>query len=341
LYSKSLARLLRALGIASALVGLTAATATAASLSGAGSTLVAPLEAKWAAVYDSAHGTTISGHYQSIGSGKGEAAISAGTVDFGASDAPLSAYSTPCNGCYQMPWALTATGVGFHVNGINHLHLSGKVIAQMYLGQIHKWNDPRIKALNHGVRLPNLTVTPYWRLDGSGDTYAFTDFESKVNSTFKHRIGSATTVNWPTGVGANGNLGMVQSLSATNGSIAYVAVSYLASDWPRVAAIQNKAGRWEVPNLSNISNAASSIHNVPGNNQVDITNPPARYRSAYPISTFTYVIVPGNAPQGSLLKGFIGYAISQAGQALGYQLDFVPISGAIRQADQATLNKLH
>jgi phosphate transport system substrate-binding protein len=339
LYFKSLARPLRALGLASALVGFTAASASAATLTGAGSTLVAPLEAKWAAVYDSTHsGLTI--NYSSIGSGKGEAAIAAGTVDFGASDAPLSAYSKPCNGCYQIPWALTATGVGFHVNGINRLHLTGQVIAQMYLGQIKNWSDPRIKALNRGVHLPNLTITPYWRSDGSGDTYAFTDYESKVSGAFRGRIGSSTTVNWPTGVGANGNLGMVQALSATNGSIAYVAVSYLASDWPRVAAIKNRGGRWEVPNLSNISNAASSVHGVPGNNQIDITNPPARYRSAYPISTFTYAIVPGNAPQGALLRGFIGYAISPQAQALGYQLDFVPISGAVRRADQATLNNI-
>jgi phosphate transport system substrate-binding protein len=336
LYCKPLARLLPAVVIASVLTGATAATASA-DLNGAGSTLIAPLEAKWAAVYESDH-SGVAINYQSVGSGKGESAIAAGTVDFGASDAPLSAYSTPCNGCYQIPWALTATGVGFHVNGIRTLRLSGAVIAQIYLGRIRRWNDRRIRSLNPSKHLPNLKITPYWRNDASGDTYAFTDYLSKVYGPFRRRVGDSTVVNWPTGVGARGNLGMVQALSATNGGIAYVAVAYLAADWPYVAAIKNRAGRWEVPNLRNIASAAASVHHVPGNDQVDITN--ASGHISYPISTFTYVIAPGNAPQGGLLRSFIGYALSAQGQALGYQLDFVPVPGLIRQADLATAGRI-
>jgi phosphate transport system substrate-binding protein len=342
LYFKSLARLSGALLIASVFAGATAAATSAATtptLAGAGSTLVAPLEAKWAAVYESNH--TIAINFNADGSGKGEAAIAAGSVDFGASDAPLSSYSsTPCNGCYQIPWALTATGVGFHVGNLTHLHLSGPVIAKIYLGQITNWDDPQIKKLNKGVHLPNLKITVFWRNDASGDTYAFTDYESKVSGTFSSHIGKSTTVNWPVGDGEHGNLAMAQALAATNGGIAYVAVSYLASDWPRAAAIENRANRWEVPNLNNISNAASSIKSVPSNNQLDITNPPKKYKSAYPISTYTYAIAPGNAKQGALLRGFIGYALSKQGQALGYQLDFVPIPKVVFNADEATLNHI-
>ncbi len=337
-------RLLRLLGVALIAGTMSAVGAAAASasttLSGAGSTLVQPLEEEWASAF-SALNPTVSITYAGVGSGAGLKDIGQGLVDFGASDAPLSASSTPCNGCYQMPWALSATGIGFHINGLRVLHLTGPVIAEIYLGQIKNWDDPRIQKLQKkGVHLPNLGITVYHRTDGSGDTYAFTDYESKVSGAFRSKIGNATTVRWQVGPGALHNSGMVSALQNTNGSIAYVAVSYLIADWPRAAAIKNAAGSYRAPNYSNIQNAAQSLGGIPGNNQVDITDPGRRYKSAYPISTYTYVIVPGNAKQGFWLQQFIKYAIG-AGQAFGPRLGFVPIPGNVKNAINSTLNNIH
>jgi phosphate transport system substrate-binding protein len=238
-----------------------------------------------------------------------------------------------------MPWALTATGVGFHINGLRSLRLTGPVLAQIYLGQIKNWNDHRIQKLQKkGVHLPNMPISVFFRSDGSGDTYAFTDYLSRVSNQFKSSVGSATSVSFPVGSGAKGNSGMVAALSSTNGAIAYVAVSYLASQWPRAAAIKNAAGNYETPNYGNIKDASLATH-LGNGNEVHIVNPAKRYKSAYVISTYTYVILKNGQPNNGLLKGFISYAIGQ-GQKLGPRLDFVPIPGFVKSADQNTLNSV-
>jgi phosphate transport system substrate-binding protein len=338
LHSKRLVTLTCAALLACAASGLTAA-ASAATLNGAGSTLVAPILAEWATAFDNTTGDTVL--YQSVGSGTGIKDITNRLVDFGASDAPLtSSQASACGGCYQIPWALSATGVGFHIGGLTKLHLTGQVIAQIYLGQINRWNDRRIAALNRGTHLPNLKITPVFRSDGSGDTYAFTDFESRVSSSFRNGIGNATTVSWPKGVGAKGNAGMATVLQKTNGAIAYVGVAYLIAHHLAAAALKNAAGNYEYPNLSNIENAAQTVRSVPSNNELHIVNPPASARIAFPISTFTYVIVPGNAPQGAELKKFILYAMG-GGQAFAPSLDFAPLPSIVARAGRATLNKIH
>jgi phosphate transport system substrate-binding protein len=329
---------IRGLAVALSAAGVPAITASAASadLHGAGSTLIAPLEQEWAAAYTGA------GHisYDAVGSGTGLKEIAAGQVDFGASDAPLSASTTTCSGCSQMPWALTATGVGFHINGLRKLHLTGKTLAEIYMGQIKNWDDSRLKKIqSKGVHLPNLPITVFFRSDGSGDTYAFTDYLSRVYGPFKSSIGNGTSVSFPTGSGAKGNAGMVSALQSTNGSIAYVAVSYLAAQWPRAAAIQNAAGNYETPNYGNILNAAQSKGGLASNNEIHIVDPPKSFKAAYPISTYTYVILKNGQPNNGAAKGFINYAIN-SGQSLGPRLDFVPIPSFVRSRDQSTLNSV-
>jgi phosphate transport system substrate-binding protein len=220
--------------------------------------------------------------------------------------------------------------------------LNGGVLARIYLGQIKKWNDPQIARLNRGARLPNLQITPIHRADGSGDSYAFTDYLSAVSSTFAHQIGRATKPSFPVGPGATGNSGMVTAEESTRGSIAYIAVAFLIAHQLPAAAVQNAAGNFEVPNLRNISNAAGAVKRVPGNRELHIVNPPRSARIAYPISTFTYVILRPSDPlgNGGLLKEFVGYAIG-AGQAFGPRLDFVPLPGNIRRVDIAALSLIH
>ena len=339
--SKRLASLTCAGLLAGCVFGISAAAASAATLAGAGSTLVAPIEAEWATAWGNSTANTVT--YAAVGSGSGYSDIAKGQVDFGASDAPLSVYtSPPCANCVQIPWALTATGVSYHINGLKlprhtNLHLTGPVLAKIYLGQITNWNSPQIRALNKGATIPSTPITVLWRSDSSGDTYAFTRYLSDVSSPFLHSVGSSTVVSFPTGVGAKGNSGMATAVEGTNGSIAYIAVSYLiANDLPAVG-IKNAAGRYVVPNLTAIEAAASVVHHVPTGNQVTIVNPPKRAKSAYPISTFTYVIVPTTAPQGTLLKSFIGSALG-GGQHFGPSLDFAPLPKVVLAADRGTLN---
>jgi phosphate transport system substrate-binding protein len=324
--------------VAGALMVVPAAAMAAGSAAGAGSTLVAPIEAEWANSFGAKTGNTIT--YNPVGSGTGIKDISNRLVDFGASDAPMTtAQAAGCHGCLMIPWALSATGVGYHLSGVRKLRLSGPVLAGIYLGQIKTWNDSRIKALNKGVRLPNLKITPVFRSDGSGDTYAFTNYLSAVNGTWKHRVGFATSVSFPTGVGGSGNSGVTSVLESTNGSIAYVAVSYLIAHKLPAAAVKNAAGRYEYPNLANIENAARTVKRVPASNELHIVNPPRSAKIAYPISTFTYAIVPSSSSNAGLLRSFISYAIGP-GQQFGPALDFAPIPKVVLNAAKATIKKI-
>ena len=316
------------------------ASASAASLSGAGSTLVAPLESNWAQGWQAATGNSVT--YSPVGSGTGVTDITHGLVAFGASDAPLNpTQAAACPTCVQIPWALSATAVGFHLNGISSLKLTGKVLAEIYLGQIKTWNNSAIKKLNKGVRLPARAITPIYRSDSSGDTYAFTNYLAHVSRTWLSKEGpAATSVGFPAGVQGKGNSGVTAILANTNGGIAYVAASYLIQQGGLgAAAIQNAAGKFEYPNIPNISSAASSIHSVPANNALSIVDPPKSAKKAYPISTFTYVIVPKNTSNATLLTSFITYALT-TGQAFGNKLDFAPIPSKVLNAAKSTLASL-
>jgi phosphate transport system substrate-binding protein len=307
-----------------------AANASAAGLTGAGSSLVAPLMANWINGFEIKEGIPVK--YGSVGSGAGIAQITARTVDFGASDAPLTPEQAgACGGCVQIPWALTGVAVGFHLPGVKKLNLSGSILAGIYFGKITKWNDPKIKKLNPKTHLPGMTITPVFRSDGSGDTYAFTDYLSKVSGAWKKSVGSATSVQFPAGVGGKGNSGVTSTVTSTNGSIGYISASYLVAAGLGAAAIQNKAGRFEFPNLSNIAAAASVVKKVPANNKISITNPPKKAKTAYPISTFTYGIVPHDASQKGFLRQFAKYAVT-IGQKYGAALDFAPLPSVVKQA---------
>ena len=317
---------------------MTSSAAATGSLTGAGSTLVAPLEAYWAQEFQHSYGDTVT--YAAVGSGAGIAQISARTVDFGASDAPLSStQAAGCNGCVQIPWALTATGVAFHLEGIRKLNLTGPIVAAVFLGKITSWNDPAIAKINKGISLPSLKITPVFRSDGSGDTYAFTDYLSRISPAWKSQVGNATAVNFPTGVGGKGNDGVTAVVSSTNGAIGYISASYIIAHKLGAAALQNAAGNYEYPNLKNIEAAAKSVKHVPANNEMHIVSPPKKYKLAYPLSTFTYAIVPTAAPQRGLLASWIYYAMT-AGQKFGAALDFAPIPKVVLNAGVKTVKEL-
>jgi phosphate transport system substrate-binding protein len=325
--------------VAAVLVMVTGvASASAAGLTGAGSTLVAPLMANWINGFEIKEGIPVK--YGAVGSGAGIAQITARTVDFGASDAPLTPeQASACNSCVQVPWALSATGIGFNVPGVKKLNLTGPILAGIYFGKITNWNDAKIKKVNPGVKLPNLTITPVFRSDGSGDTYTFTQYLSKISAAWKSEVGFATTVGWKAGVGAKGNSGITATVVKTPGAIGYISASYLIAAGLGAAAVQNNAGNYALPNLKNIESAASTVKSVPASNEISITNPPKKATTAYPISTFTYAIVPHNAPQKGFLQQFLNYAVTK-GQAYGAALDFAPLPSVVLSAAKKSIASL-
>jgi phosphate transport system substrate-binding protein len=310
------------------------------TLVGAGSTLVAPLVAKWSGDYQQRAGVTVT--YGAIGSGGGIAQITARTVDFGASDAPLTPdQAADCKDCLQVPWGLAATVVAYNGNGVpNRLKLSGPVLAGIYLGKVTQWNDPEIARLNPGVQLPATKITPVFRSDGSGDTYAFSDFLAKVSPEWKSTKGVSTQVSFSQGVGAKGNDGVAAVIGRTDGAIGYLAISYVFSSNLDDALVQNAAGEFPAPGIPSILAAAKTVTTIPADNAISITNPPASAPGAYPISTFTYAIVPKDSAKTSALRPFLTYAIT-AGQKFGPPLTFAPLPPAVAAAGRRTVSSIH
>jgi phosphate transport system substrate-binding protein len=330
----------------SALVAISVSGAQAKSnageLKGAGSTFVAPLVAAWQQKYGAKTGVKIS--YSPIGSGGGISAISNKTVDFGASDAPLTPDQfTTCNGCVQIPWALSATSVMYNLDGVkNNLHLTGPVIADIFLGKITNWNSPRIKSINPGVSLPDREITPVYRSDSSGTSFNFTSYLNTVSKQWKSQVGNGTTVNWPKGAGARGSSGVAGLVSRTQGAIGYVDVAYALANHLKFASVQNRSKQWARPGLVGIRAASLADRKFSSTNALSIVNPPPgkKFRKAYPICTYTYVILRTKSAQASLLKPFVTWALG-AGQANGPRLIFQPVPNVVRLKGVATLKKVH
>jgi phosphate transport system substrate-binding protein len=313
-----------------------AAASNDKALNGAGSTLVAPLIAQWAPDYNTKAGVTIT--YGPVGSGGGIDAITSRTVDFGASDAPLSSdQATACKGCVQIPWALAATVVTYNVSGVpNKLKLTGDVVAKIFNGDITSWNDPAIKSLNPGVNLPGTHITPVYRSDGSGDSFVFSSYLSAVSPDFKSKIGASTQPPFSTGTGAAKNSGVAASVQSTDGAIGYVAISYIAADSLNQALIQNAAGKYPTPSTDSIKAAADAVTKAQPDGSIPLVNPPASAAAAYPLSTYTYAIVPKSSPKAAELKAFLTYAITD-GQSFGPDLGFPPLPSAVVSSDKTEI----
>jgi len=324
---------------ATVLAGAASARSSAGTLSGAGSSLVAPLISQWQTDYQGKTGVNI--QYNPIGSGGGIAAITSRTVDFGASDAPLTPDQfAACKGCVEIPWALSATTLSYNLSGVpNDLHLSAPVIAGIFLGQITKWDAPAIQKLNPKVKMPSTTITPVFRSDGSGDTYAFTDYLSRVSPTWKSKVGNATSVSFPKGIGGRGNSGVAGVIKNTPGSIGYISVAYTLSNRLPVAAVRNASGYFATPGIRGIAAAAAAFKTVGPNNEMHIVNPPKSDRLAYPISTYTYVIIPKSTSKAPDLRRFVFYGLTQ-GQKFGPKLVFAKLPVTILKAAEKTLKQV-
>jgi phosphate transport system substrate-binding protein len=323
-------------------VAVAGAKTSDTTISGAGSTFVAPLVSTWTPALGHAFGYSI--QYSAVGSGAGIAAITNRQVDFGTSDAPLSASQiTACNGCAQIPWALAAMSVAYNVPGAPvHLRLNGAVISNIFLGNITNWNDPAIAALNPGASMPNLKITSVFRSDGSGSSYAFTDYLSAVSPTWQSKIGVSTQPAFPAGVGAKGSGGVAGVVKNTPGALTYVDVAYALKNHITFAAVQNAAGVFLYPSLRRIAAAAAAVSTVGPNNEVHIVNPPKSASTAYPICTYTYIIVPVQSAHAAELRKMIFWALTQ-GQTTQYTapLLFAPLAKPVLVAAEKTLKTLH
>ncbi|MCL5021090.1 MAG: phosphate ABC transporter substrate-binding protein PstS, partial [Bacteroidetes bacterium] len=264
-------------------------------INGAGSTFIYPMFSKWADVYHKMH-PDIEFNYQAIGSGGGIEQLLAGTVEIGASDAPLNneqiAAANKAHGpVVHLPEAMGAVAVTYHIPGYKGvLKFTGPVIAKIFMGQITKWNDPELKALNPGVSLPDRPIIVVHRSDGSGDTYIFVDFLCKVSREWDKKVGRGTSVDWPVGIGAKGNQGVTGQIEQTPYSIGYVTLIYALQNNVPFGAVKNAAGAFIHPTIQSVSDAAANAARiVPKDLRFSITNAPGK--SSYPISSAAWLIV--------------------------------------------------
>ena len=325
-------------------VGAAGAKSNDTTIAGAGSTFVAPLVSAWTPALGTAFGYTV--QYSPVGSGAGIAAITNHQVDFGASDAPLSPdQRTACGDCVQIPWALSAMAIAYNVPGAPvHVNLNGATISRIFLGQITNWNDAAIKALNPGASLPDLKITPVFRSDGSGSSYALTDYLASVNGEWRSKIGVSTQPAFPAGQGAKGSSGVAGLISRTSGAIGYVDVAYAIKNHIRFAAVRNRAGKFLYPSLRRIQAAAAAFPKVPASNEMHIVDPPKSAALAYPISTYTYVIVHKQSTHAAELRKLIFWTLTQGqGSQFAAKLTFAPLSTvkAVLVAAEKTLKQVH
>jgi phosphate transport system substrate-binding protein len=317
--------------------GFAQAKPNAGELTGAGSSFVSKLVQAWIPKVDSQLGLKVT--YGPIGSGGGINAITNRTVDFAASDAPMSPDQfAACKGCVQIPFAFSATSVAYKGDALpNLLKLTGPVIADIFMGRIKKWNDPAIQNLNKGKNLPNLDVTVIHRSDNSGTTYNFTDYLSSVSPNWKKGPSKGLAVNWPTGVGARGSSGVSAALSQTQGGITYVDVAFSLVNHFKFAKVKNRAGIYQTPGLRGITAAGATINRVaPNNSGLSVVNPSKSQPLAYPICTFVYVIVPKQTSKAADLKKFIRWTLTK-GQVDGPKLLFAPLPKVVLKASIKTL----
>ncbi len=302
----------------------------AEQITGAGSTFVYPVLSKWSADYSKSNGLEV--NYQSIGSGGGIAQIKAGTVDFGATDAPLSSDDLKAAGLAQFPVIIGGIVPVVNLAGIQagQLKLTGTVLADIFLGKVKTWNDPAIAQLNPGVQLPGTAITVVHRSDGSGTTFNFADYLSKVSPEWQSRVGRGTSIKWPAGIGGKGNEGVAAYVNQVKGSIGYVEYAYVLQNKMTYALLQNAAGAYVPPSTAAFQAAAASADWAGAQDfNLVMTNAPGQ--DAYPIAATTFVLMhqqPKNAANSRAALEFFKWSLEH-GQQDAESLDYVPLPPAL------------
>ncbi|GAJ28089.1 phosphate ABC transporter substrate-binding protein PstS [Acidomonas methanolica] len=308
-----------------------ASSAQAASITGAGSSFAAPLYDAWAASVKKAGGPEV--NYQSVGSGAGQNQIIARTVDFGASDAPVAGAKLAANKLYQFPTAMGGIVVIVNIPGVKSgvLKLNGATLAGLYDGSITEWDDPRIEALNPGLKLPDSDVAPVHRADASGTTFVFTSYLSKVSPNWKQKFGASTSISWAGGAGARGNDGVAASVKATEGGIGYVEYAYANRNHLTVTELEDHDGEYVKPDIGSFTAAAKGADWAHADHYaVDLLDGPGK--GAWPIVAATFVLVPTNptnATQARAVKDFFTFGLEK-GDSDALALDYVMLPASVK-----------
>jgi phosphate transport system substrate-binding protein len=313
--------------IALMLGALVTAVSAQTNLNGAGATFPNPIYQKWFSEYHNAH-SDVQINYQSIGSGGGIQQLTAGTVDFGASDGPMTdeQLSKVQGKVLHIPTVLGAVVPTYNIPGVSaELKFTGDVLADIFMGKITKWNDPRLAKDNPGVKFPDLDIVVVHRADGSGTTYIFTDFLSKVSPDWASTVKKGTAVNWPVGLGQKGNEAVAGTVKQTEGSIGYVELIYALSTKMAYGTVKNPAGNFVKASLDSVTAAAASVKDMPDDFRVSITNAPGK--DAYPISSFTWLLVPAEWSDAGKYKAFVDFLnwMVDKGQTMTTALEYAPL----------------
>ncbi len=307
-------------------------------INGAGATFPYPLYSKWFSEYQKVDADTQI-NYQSIGSGGGIRQLTEKTVDFGASDAPMTDEQLAKAGgaIVHIPTVLGAVVVTYNLPGVSEIKLTPEIVSDIFLGKITKWNDTKIAKLNPNAKLPTDSLVVVHRSDGSGTSAIFTDYLSKVSATWKEKVGTGTAVNWPVGLGGKGNEGVSGLVKQTPGTIGYVELVYAEKNALPYASLQNSSGQFVKPTVKAVTQAAAgALKDLPSDFRVSITN--ASGKEAYPIAGFTYLLVYKNIPadKGGKLVKFLKWSMKE-GQAMAEPLFYAPLPKAMIERVQAKI----
>jgi phosphate transport system substrate-binding protein len=313
------------------------------TLNGAGATFPYPMYSKWFSEYNKLH-RDVQINYQSIGSGGGIRQVLNGTVDFGASDGPMSdeQLKQAKTKILHIPTVMGAVVPAYNVPGVSaEVKFTPEALAGIFLGKIQKWNDAAITSANPGVKFPDQSIIVIYRSDGSGTTYIFTDYLSKVSKDWASSVGKGTSVKWPGGIGGKGNEGVAGQVRQLAGSIGYVELIYAVENKITYGSVKNAAGNFVKASLDAVTEAAASSPNIPADFRVSITSAPGK--TAYPISSFTWLLIPEQAQdpkKGKIIADFLNWMVTE-GQKMTSQLSYAPLPTAVVEKVKVAIKQVH
>jgi phosphate transport system substrate-binding protein len=313
------------------------------TLNGAGATFPYPIYSKWFSEYNKLH-SDVQINYQSIGSGGGIRQVLNGTVDFGASDGPMSdeQLKQAKVKILHIPTVMGAVVPAYNVPGVTgEIKFTPEALAGIFLGKVQKWNDPAIAKSNPDLKLPDQSIIVIYRADGSGTTFIFTDYLSKVSKDWEGAVGKGTSVKWPVGIGGKGNEGVAGQIRQTPGAIGYVELIYALQNKITYGLMKNAEGNFVKASLDGVTEAAASAPSMPADFRVSITNAPGK--NAYPISSFTWLLIPvqsKDAAKGKIISDFLNWMLND-GQKMTSQLSYAPLPASVAEKVKAAIKQIH
>jgi phosphate transport system substrate-binding protein len=322
------------------ILALTACALSQTTLNGAGATFPYPIYSKWFSEYHNLH-SDVQVNYQSIGSGGGIRQVQAGTVDFGATDGPMSDEQIAASKVkvLHVPTVLGAVVPAYNIPGVSgEVKFTPEIISGIFLGKIANWSDPAIAKANSDIKFPNQSITVVHRSDGSGTTYIFTDYLSKISPDWQSAAGKGTSVKWPVGVGGKGNEGVAGMIRQLPGSIGYIELIYALQNKINYGSVKNSSGQFVKASLDSTTAAAAGVK-MPADFRVSITNPPGK--TAYPIASFTWLLIPTNPPdknKGKMVKDMVLWALDN-GESMAAGLSYAPLPKEVVDKAKAAINQ--